>query len=252
VEYWEGLQEQSNPAGIGVVMGPRLLQQKGMKLDIKLPDYDSGSSRKSGRGKSWSDKAKSALSCQDQLLLGSSCRHPMQRGASIAWWCQEWPSQAHHATTPFSSCQASIHPQIILCFPLRPRLHYRATMPTFSFASATPPKWQLPLIAENRISLRASAHLISCPARTAYAPFQTTHPTASRSPQRTRTLPQVAGEFFLRLPTTARLNAPFQAATLSFPGFAAGDSAQRLQVRYEGVMGGDTDERQPGTLLRDR
>jgi hypothetical protein len=40
VEYWERLQEQSNPAGIGVVMGPRLLQQKGMKLDIKLPDYD--------------------------------------------------------------------------------------------------------------------------------------------------------------------------------------------------------------------
>ncbi|KAL2128671.1 hypothetical protein VTI74DRAFT_8845 [Chaetomium olivicolor] len=40
VEYWERVQQQNNPADIGVVMRTRLLQQKGMKLDIKLPDYD--------------------------------------------------------------------------------------------------------------------------------------------------------------------------------------------------------------------
>ena len=40
IEYWERVQHQNNPADIGVVMGPRLLQQRGIKLDIKLPDYD--------------------------------------------------------------------------------------------------------------------------------------------------------------------------------------------------------------------
>ncbi|KAL2126374.1 hypothetical protein VTI74DRAFT_1092 [Chaetomium olivicolor] len=39
-EYWERARQHSNPAAIGVVMRTRLLQQKGMKLDIKFPDYE--------------------------------------------------------------------------------------------------------------------------------------------------------------------------------------------------------------------
>jgi hypothetical protein len=40
VEYWERVQEKSNPADIGLVMVPRLLQQKDMRLDIELPNHD--------------------------------------------------------------------------------------------------------------------------------------------------------------------------------------------------------------------
>jgi hypothetical protein len=40
VEYWERVAQRNNPAAIGAVMRTRLLQQKGMKLDIKFQDYD--------------------------------------------------------------------------------------------------------------------------------------------------------------------------------------------------------------------
>ncbi|KAL2145262.1 hypothetical protein VTI28DRAFT_7630 [Corynascus sepedonium] len=39
-EYWERARQHGNPVAIGVVMRTRLLQQKGMKLDIKFPDYE--------------------------------------------------------------------------------------------------------------------------------------------------------------------------------------------------------------------
>jgi hypothetical protein len=40
VEYWERVEQHNNPSDIGVVMPPRLLKLKGIKVDIKLPDYD--------------------------------------------------------------------------------------------------------------------------------------------------------------------------------------------------------------------
>jgi hypothetical protein len=68
VEYWERLQQQNNPADVGVAMWPRLLQQRGMNLDIKLLDYDRiRSSAKSGGGRSWSGKIKSVLSGKDKV-----------------------------------------------------------------------------------------------------------------------------------------------------------------------------------------
>lgn len=39
-EYWERARQHGNPAAIGVVMRTRLLQQKGMKLDIEFPNYE--------------------------------------------------------------------------------------------------------------------------------------------------------------------------------------------------------------------
>jgi hypothetical protein len=40
VEYWEWVAQRHNPGSIGAPMRPRLLQQKGMKLDIKFLDHD--------------------------------------------------------------------------------------------------------------------------------------------------------------------------------------------------------------------
>jgi hypothetical protein len=75
VEYWERLQRQNNPADIGVVMRPRLLQRKGMTWTSSFL-ITKGSSAKSGGGRNWSGKIKSVLSDKDKVpsISCSSCR----------------------------------------------------------------------------------------------------------------------------------------------------------------------------------
>ncbi|KAK4151398.1 hypothetical protein C8A00DRAFT_45403 [Chaetomidium leptoderma] len=40
VEYWEWVAQRDNPGAIAAIMRTQLRQQKGMELDVKLPDYD--------------------------------------------------------------------------------------------------------------------------------------------------------------------------------------------------------------------